>query len=360
MATITRRLAFQQLAAGLAMPTVWHSVAEARQTTAAKIDPYADAVFIPGPPPKCADGSFTIAVLPDTQNYSEKYPEIFKAQTRWIVEQKKPRNIAAVLHLGDITNRNTLPEWENARQAMQQLDGEVPYFLCPGNHDYSAGGVCKDRTTHLNDYFQIKEHQSRPTFGGVYPAEPDRLENSFHKFSVGDRHFLVIALEFGPRQEVVTWANEVAAQHPKHEAILITHAYMYSDDTRYDWKYFGTHQTWNPHSYAVAKATNDNVTDGEELWHQLVAKHPNFILAINGHVLNDGLARTVSTTPHGRDIPQVLVNFQMKPNGGDGWLRLLEFQPDRRTVEIWDYSPTRNQCNISGQNRFRMRLAPVA
>lgn len=360
MTTITRRMALQQFGASLALPTAWQSAALAQPTTAAKNDPYADAVFIKGPPPKIADGSFTIAVLPDTQHYSEKYPDNYLAQTRWIVEQKKPRNIAAVLHLGDITNKNTLPEWSNALKAMQQLDGEVPYFMCPGNHDYSDGGGCKDRTTHMPEYFRVKDHQSRPTFGGVFPAEPDRFENSFHKFAVGDRHFIVLALEFGPRHEVVKWANEVAAQHPHHEAILITHAYMYYDDTRYNWKHFGTHQTWNPHNYAVAKATKDNVMDGEELWHHLVAKQPNFILTLNGHVLNDGLGRTVSTTPRGRDIPQVLVNYQMKPNGGDSWLRLLEFRPDRRTVEVWDYSPTRNQCNISGQNRFRMRLAPVA
>lgn len=321
-------------------------------------DPYADAKLVKGPPPLPEKDAFTIAVLPDTQNYSERFPETYLAQTKWIVEQKQARNIACVLHLGDITNRSTPAEWKNAAAAMEQLDGHVPYFMAVGNHDYSEGGVCKDRTTRFNEYFPLAKHRDRPTFGGVYDKEPDRFENSFHLFSAGGRNFVVIALEFGPRADVVRWANEVAARHKDREAILVTHAYMYYDETRYDWKKYGAKQTWNPHSYTVAKATNDDVNDGEELWQKLVTRYENFALTLNGHVLNDGLGRTVTKTPGGRDVPQVLVNFQMKPKGGDGWLRLLEFRADGKTVVAHDYSPTRNERNESDQNHFTLTLAP--
>jgi 3',5'-cyclic AMP phosphodiesterase CpdA len=275
------------------------------------VDPYADARLVPGEPPMPQKGAFTIAVLPDTQNYSERFPEQYLAQTRWIVQSRRDRNIAAVLHLGDITNNNAPAEWENAAKAMNQLDGHLPYFMVPGNHDYSDGGVCKDRTTRLNDYFPAKKFRDLPTFGGCFDREPDRLENSFHLFSAGDRDFLVIGLEFGPRADVVRWANEVAAKYRDRAAILITHAYMYYDETRYDWSKYGDKQSWNPHGYPVAKATSDDLSDGEELWQKLVSKHENFVLTLNGHVLNDGLGRTVSVTPAGRDVHQTLVNFQM-------------------------------------------------
>ena len=327
---------------------------------AAKPDPYADAKLVDGDAPKPAAGSFTVAVLPDTQNYSEKYPDVYLAQTRWIAENRAARNIACVLHLGDITNRNTPEQWENAVKAMDVLDAaKVPYFLCPGNHDYSLGGGCKDRTTRLNDYFPAAKFKARPTFGGTYDKEPDQMENSYHLFSANGRDFLVIALEFGPRADVVRWANEVAAKHAKREAILITHAYMYYDDTRYDWRKYAAKQTWNPHSYAVANSTGDDVADGQELWDRLVSRHENFIMTLNGHVLKDGLGRVTTATPAGRDVPQMLVNFQMKPTGGDGWLRLLEFRADGKTVEVSDYSPTRKQRNESAQNRFTLTLAPV-
>jgi 3',5'-cyclic AMP phosphodiesterase CpdA len=324
------------------------------------VDPYADAVLVKGEPPKPEKGSFTIAVLPDTQHYSEKFPDHYLAQTRWIAENIRDRNIAAVFHLGDITNRSTPAEWEIAAKAMSQLDGKVPYFLTAGNHDYSEGGVCKDRTTRLNDYFPVKKFRELNSFGGTYDREPERLENSYHLFSAADRDFLVICLEFGPRADVVRWANDVAAKNKNRAAILLTHAYMYYDDTRYDWAKYGKKQNWNPHSYGVAEASGGGVCDGEELWQRLVSKHDNFVLTMNGHVLQDGLGRTISRSPTGRDVHQVLVNFQMKPNGGDGWLRLLEYRADGTTVQTYDYSPTRNERNESPQNQFAMRLsAPV-
>lgn len=322
-------------------------------------DPYTDGKLMDGEPPLPAPDSFTLAVLPDTQNYSERYPATYLAQTQWIVDNREQRNIAGVLHLGDITNNNTPQEWENAQRAMQQLDGKVPYFMCPGNHDYSEGGGCKDRTTLMNNYFRIADYRTRPQFGGAYDKEPDQMENSFHTMKVQDRKLLVLALEFGPRRDVVRWANEVAAKHAKHEIILITHAFIYSDDTRYDWKKYGVKQKWNPHAYPVAKATNDDVCDGEDLWNMLISKHENFILTLNGHVLNDGLGKCITQTPGGRAVPQILVNFQMRPKGGDGWLRLLEFKKDQQTVEVYDYSPTRKQRNESGQNRMTLTLAGI-
>ena len=83
------------------------------------------------------------------------------------------------------------------------------------------------------------------------------------------------------------------------------------------------------------------------------------MFTINGHVLGDGLGRLSTATPGGREIPQVLVNFQMRPKGGDGWLRLLEFKNDKKTIEVYDYSPTRDQCNEGKKNRFAMTTAAV-
>jgi 3',5'-cyclic AMP phosphodiesterase CpdA len=355
---IDRRTAMGR-AAALALPALGLGHANA-QTPAPKKDPYADGKLVDGDAPMPAKGSFTVAVLPDTQHYSEKFPETYMAQTQWIAENAKARNIAWVLHLGDITNRSSVQEWKNASAAMKVLDdAKIPYALCPGNHDYSDGGTCKDRKTLLSDYFPASRFQGVPTFGGTYDKEPGRMENSYHLMSAGGRDFLVIALEFGPRADVLRWANEIAGKYPKREAILITHVYIYYDDTRYDWKKLGAKQTWNPHTYAMAKATNDDVSDGEELWDKLVSKHENFILTLNGHVLGDGLGRVVTKTPAERAVEQVLVNYQMRPNGGDGWLRLLEFQADCKTVEVYDYSPVLKKVNLGTQNRFAMTLAPV-
>jgi predicted phosphodiesterase len=320
-------------------------------------NPYADGRLVDGPPPPLTRGAFTIAVLPDTQYYSESFPATYEAQTRWIVKQKKKRNIACVLHLGDITNRNTPEQWENAVKAMNILDGHVPYFIVPGNHDYSNCGSCMDRSTLLSSYFPAAKFKDLKTFGGVYDREPERMDNSFHLFSAGGRHFLVLCLEFGPRRDVIRWANEIVSQHRGREAILVTHAFTYSDNTRYDWAKFGGRQLWNPHDYGIARNSGDDVADGEQLWQELISRHESFIFTINGHVLNDGLGRLASQTPDGREIHQMLVNFQMRPEGGDGWLRLLELCP-HGAMNVLDFSPTRAQCNEAPKNKFSVKLAP--
>lgn len=321
-------------------------------------DPYADAKFIDGPPPPMADGAFTMVLLPDTQNYRGPHAAGFAAQTQWIIDQKTSRNIVGVFHLGDITNDNLPEQWENAAKSMKLLDGKVPYCMAPGNHDYSKGGSAVDRTSLFGEYFPPAHWKQQPAFGGFYDKEPERVENSYHFLSAGERKFLVLCLEFGPRKDVVRWANEIVAKHPKLEVILVTHAYMYSDSTRYDHVTLGKKQNWNPHTYGVAKASNGDVNDGQELWDHLVSTHPNFILTLNGHVLNDGLGRLTSQGAKTQDVHQLLVNFQMKPKGGDGWLRLLEFRADR-TVQVYDYSPTRNQVNASEENQFSLKLGAL-
>src|SRR5690606_10270291 len=104
-----------------------------------------------------------------------------------------------------------------------------------------------------------------------------------HQFRMGNEEFLVFALEFGPRLQTINWANRIVAKHPKHRVIVTTHAYLYSDDTRYDWDTKGKQQHWNPRSYIP-----ENVSDGEMMWRDFISRHPNIELVACGHVLNDG------------------------------------------------------------------------
>jgi hypothetical protein len=76
-------------------------------------------------------GATTLAVLPDTQYYAQKYPRHFEAQTKWIADHHKERNIVYALHLGDIVQHDAPREWDVAVHCMRMLDGKVPYVLTP-------------------------------------------------------------------------------------------------------------------------------------------------------------------------------------------------------------------------------------
>ena len=84
----------------------------------------------------------------------------------------------------------------------------------PGNHDYCCGGWPTDRTTTMiNGYFPVSTFSSRPSFKGTFEA--DRIENSAHLLDVpgGAGQWLVLSLEFGPRDTVLAWADDVAKQY---------------------------------------------------------------------------------------------------------------------------------------------------
>ncbi|MBL9125366.1 MAG: metallophosphoesterase, partial [Planctomycetaceae bacterium] len=140
----------------------------------------AEAAQQPAPLP-FVDGSFTIVALPDTQVYCERFPQHFLNQTAWIAANKEKHDIQFVVHLGDITNRNTKPQWEVAQAALQKLDGVVPYSLALGNHDLGPGGNCTTRDTYLNDYVPLTVAQKSPALAGL--MDETRLDNSYHVFA---------------------------------------------------------------------------------------------------------------------------------------------------------------------------------
>jgi hypothetical protein len=302
-------------------------------------------------------GSWTLVILPDTQVYSRAYPQHYEAQTKWIVDHIGSHNIKYVLHEGDITDNNVPEQWDNAARAMQMLDGKIPYAIVPGNHDYGPGGNAVNRDTMFTkrEYFGVgSANAKQPSIGGFFDKES--TENSFHTFEAGGQKWLVIGLEWAPRDEVVEWANKIAKQHPDHLIMLLTHAYMYYDDTRYDWANKGNDQTWNPHSYGVAKAPGETVNDGEQLWQKLVSRYPNFRFTFNGHVLEDGTGRLSSIGEHGNTVHQILANYQFKEEGGRGDMRLLEFLPDGKTVKVRTYSPVLDRHDTAADQEFTLEF----
>jgi hypothetical protein len=295
-------------------------------------------------------GSWTIVLLPDTQYYSRSFPGLFSMQTNWIVQNKEKLNIRYVLTLGDITDGNTPTEWERARDALGNLDGHVPYAVVMGNHDYSGSRKgTTDRDSPLNRYFPVEKFSGQPTFGGVMKA--GHIENAYYLFSAGGSDWLIVVLEWAPRDEVVAWANTVCGKYPKRKAILVTHAYLYSDDTRYDFAHKGGAQSWNPHAYGPPGSIND----GEQLWNKLVRRH-NFVFTFNGHVLNRGTGFLSSKNDRGRMVQQMLVNYQTRPLGGEGYLRLVEVLPDGKTVHARSYSPLYDRYLTQPDQQFTFEL----
>lgn len=297
-------------------------------------------------------GTTTVVVLPDTQRLTQRYHDSFRAQTRWVADQHEKRNINYVVHLGDITQDDLPREWEVGRACMDMLDGKVPYLVVPGNHDYHNKDTGEALTresrmrvigTRINEYYGPERFKDWPTFGGVF--EEGRIDNNYHLTNINGQDWIILGLEYGPRDEVLEWANEVLAKYKNHRAMIITHAYLFRGNVRYD-QYKG--------SMRASPAGWGN--DGEEQWNKLVRKHPNVMVVISGHVRTGGPEGSylASEGDYGNTVHQMMTNYQKWK--GAAYLRLLEFLPDGKTVRVRTYSPILNQKRESSFEHFEFTL----
>jgi hypothetical protein len=304
------------------------------------------------PPPgesALTDGAWSLVILPDTQIYAQNYPGIFFAQTSWILDNLRKRNIRFVVGLGDITNVNSIPEWKVARSAYDIIHGRVPYALVPGNHDYGPGGNSSTRDTYLNEYLPYSRYAGLPSFGGS--KDPGTVENTYHLFEAGGVKWIVICFEWAPRDSTIQWAHSVLDLYPDRKAILVSHAIMNNNDLRYNIADTVNPQTYNPHLYS----TPGPVNDGEELWQKLTRRR-NFVMTLSGHVLGDGTGFRIDNNDAGQPVAQMLINYQFRNLGGEGYLRILEFQPNGHTVRVTSYSPLYNRFLLTADQNFQFEL----
>lgn len=326
-----------------------------------------------------ANSAWSMVIMPDIQNYAKSSTRkaILNEMTQWIDDNRAAWNVQLVLQEGDLVNNNdtTTPtsgdqtsaqQWQNVKDAFQTLDGQVPYVLATGNHDYGTTNA-QNRATKLNEFFSLTDNSLvDPGHGGILQGvmEPGSLENAYYEFKAPDgREILVISLEWGPRQQAIDWANQVVGQNKfeDHTAILLTHAYMYHDETRYDVTRNNdgdptNDQSGNPHFFPTSPDTND----GEELWNELVKLHGNFEFVFSGHVGGDGLGQLTSAGDEGNLVHQMLFNTQFESSGGNGWVRVLEFLDDGQTVRVRTFSPHYGLQKTDVANDFTLQISALA
>ena len=266
--------------------------------------------------------AFSIIVLPDTQYYSESYPQTFSAQTQWIVQNKDTMNIAFVTHEGDIVEVATETyQWDNADAAMSLLEDPattglpdgIPYGLVYGNHDMP--------TDNYNTYFPVSRFAGRGYYGGSYDGDN---EDSYQLFDGGGMGF--IAIHFGyydsPPQSLLDWADGLLKTHSDRRAIVVAH------------RLIGSSGAWSSQGQATYDALKDN---------------PNLFLMLCGHVTTEARRTDVY---NGNTVYTLLADYQSRSNGGNGWLRILELSPTDDVIHVKTYSPTLNQFETDANSQF--------
>ncbi|UFU08184.1 LamG-like jellyroll fold domain-containing protein [Ruania halotolerans] len=272
---------------------------------------------------------FTLAVLPDTQFYS-RYAQSnfvpdygtdpFAVQTAWISAHADELNIPFVAHLGDLVDQVGVEnEWVTADAAMRTLDDSgVPYSVLPGNHDVLDSNDARyDDMYDLAqepylDWFDAERIAGQPTEG-----ETDATGlNQYQIFEAEGQRFMVLALTWRASDATLEWANGVIAEHPELPVILTSHD--------------------------MIGVGNDGVTgftseNGERLWERLIADNDQIFLTMNGHY--HGAVVTERTNNSGNAVTQVLIDYQMAYEGGNGYMSLFEFDLTNDRIDVETVSP---------------------
>lgn len=343
-------------------------------------------------PGKCGD--FTIAMIPDTQNYVDYrhqawsgFPfdaseQLFK-QMQWVASHAKSAGgeIVFATHVGDVWQHYS--EWmdsahsargfkwmpnggsEVARspkvqtsafeipvsiKAYQLIAGKLPFSIVPGNHDYDALWTDPahppqpDRKTdgvrHVGGLngFRSAFSDTSPFFAGQpwYVGAHDGGADSAQIFTSGQCRFLHIGLQYHAPDASLAWAAGVIRRFPGVPTIVSTHDYLGRDGKR------------NMNSNPLNSTLDPLDNDPQMIWDEFISRNDQIFLVLSGHVGGQGFS--VDTNRSGNPVYQIMADYQgrgqtareagVDADIGDGWLRLLRFRLDGQHpgIDVRTYS----------------------
>ncbi|MGY1530198.1 hypothetical protein [Luteimonas sp. A649] len=336
-------------------------------------------------------GEFTIAVIPDTQNYmdfshqkSHGFPidaaELYFEQMQYIADNARSNggDIVFATHVGDIwQNRVTRidpghaargfkaapdsvtggkpdlypeevrnHEIPTAVKGFEIIAGALPFSVVPGNHDYDA--VWTDPAHPPLPEADPMAPEIRH-FGGLtgflsvlsaesdffrdqpwYIASNDGGADSAQVFTAGECRFLHIGLQYDAPDSSLAWARRVIKQNPGLPTIVTTHKYTNRD---------GEHAVGGSLDMSLLDPVDNNP---QMVWDDFISQHDQIFLVLSGHIGGQGYG--VDYNDEGHEVHQMLADYQPRaqvarshdPDGkypgntqtGDGWLRLLTFDLD--------------------------------
>ncbi len=237
----------------------------------------------------------------------------YKTQVEWLERNiDLGAKINCVLHTGDITETNDPISWALWHGETETLAKKTLYMSAIGDHDYTWHDkvYISDRSdTHFNEYMDFPRTLSKV----VASFEPGHMENVVVENVVRGQRLYLLCLEFGPRNEVVEWANEYVSSHKDVKFILVNHEYLESG---------GGIRTQG--LKCVARIRKSSFNTPTQLWDRLIKGNDNIVCVLCGHV-SSLYALTLTKNDFGREVPQIEHNIQSSSYRFDNWLMLWEF-----------------------------------
>ena len=263
---------------------------------------------------------FSMLWFTDTQYYAQDYPEVWTSMTDWMIDEFKKGSYEYAMHTGDLVNEVLDEEqWKVAEENLDRMDAaNIPYGVLAGNHDVVIDKLNKtyDYTIYAR-YAGIDRFKDNPWFG---EAMNDENQNHYDLFSFGDHDFIFLYLGFGRdgSAETVEWANKVLEQHADRNAIV------------------GMHENINSLAQYVTE-------EARVVNREIVVPNENVKMVLSGHHhgANYRVKKLENEDGTDREVLEVLANHQgnTAPERGQGYLKMLTFDPTDETLDLVSYSP---------------------
>lgn len=268
---------------------------------------------------------YSLVWMSDTQYYSESYPHIYNKMTEWIAGKKDEMNIKYVFHTGDLVNYfDQEYQWQNADNSMKTLDkANVPYGVLAGNHDVNHKA---EDYTKYGEYFGESRFATKKYYGTSYKNN----RGHYDLISEKGNDFIMLYMGWGVNEEDMAWINKILAQYPERKAIL------------------------NFHEYLLVSGGRSPI--GEEIYNKVVVPNSNVIAVLSGHyhdaeTLVDEIDDNKDGTPD-RKVYQMLADYQGGPEGGQGFMRLLQVNPVENKIYMKTYSPYLDKFNFYDSTEY--------
>ncbi|WP_326914760.1 metallophosphoesterase family protein [Sphingopyxis chilensis] len=331
------------------------------------------------------DGKFTIAVVPDTQYYTdyrhqteEGFPfdarELFFDQMQYIAANAESEggDIAFATALGDVwqhASQRMTPEYAakghkhvdsfitnlpqiypdqrvltvempTARKGYEMISGKLPFSVVPGNHDYDSNWS-DSRYPEGKDGFPygMLAYGGLKNWNSVFGADTPFFKkkpwyvdsfnggaNSAQVFEAGGFRFLHIGFEMAPSDEVLKWAEGVIKRYPGVPTIVSTHSYLNPAAERKEI------------AAVDFKAVDPVHNNPQDVWDKFLSQNDQIFLMLSAHQY--GQSRRVDLNKFGHKVYQVMSDYQGRRQSfvtaaparaaeretiGDGWMRLMKF-----------------------------------
>ncbi len=288
----------------------------------------------------------------------------------YIVNNADNKKIAHVFGLGDITERASVWDWVQngcpyapdeefsiaVEQFIRMKEAGLDFSLVRGNHEswesfdkYLGTGTAGSDLGYADMVDEVY----------VHPNGTVDYTNTIHYFSAGNLDYMVVALDYGASDAVLSWAGERIEANPYKNVIITTHAYMYRDGTTID-----TTDVCPP-SQDTDNLVYDKtrINNGDDMWNKLISRYPNIVLAMSGHDPTDDIVMSQWQGVNGNVVTNVLIdpqgmdkaNYQ---NGCAGAVAMFYFSDGGKKVEV-RYWSVAQQAYIKTSNQFTFNINTV-